>query len=45
MRMKRLLYLGVVAVGIAAFLASWPSQLSSQQSTPVSIDTMISAAW
>jgi hypothetical protein len=36
--MKRLLYLGVVAVGIAAFLASWPSQLSSQQSTPVSID-------
>jgi hypothetical protein len=38
MRMKRLLYLGVVAVGIAAFLASWPSQLSSQQSTPVSID-------
>jgi len=38
MRMKRLLYLGVVAVGIAAFLASWPSQLSSQQNTPVSID-------
>ena len=38
MRMKRLLYLGVVAVGIPAFLASWPSQLSSQQSTPVSID-------
>jgi hypothetical protein len=27
-----------VAVGIAAFLASWPSQLSSQQSTSVSID-------
>src|SRR5438445_2592610 len=38
MRMKRLLCLGVVAVGIAAFLASWPSQLSSQQSTSVSID-------
>ena len=38
MRTKRLVYLGVVAVGIAAFLASWPGQLSSQQSTSVSID-------
>ena len=32
------LYLGIVAVGIAAFLASLPSQLSSQQSTGVAID-------
>ena len=38
MRTKRLVYLGVVAAGIAAFLASWPSQLSSQQGTSVSID-------
>ena len=38
MKTKRLVYLGVVAVGIAAFLASWPSQLSSQQGTSVSID-------
>lgn len=38
MRTKRLVYLGVVAVGIAAFLASWPSPLSSQQSTRVRID-------
>ena len=38
MRTKRLLYLGVMAVGIAAFLASLPSQLSSQQSTAVRID-------
>jgi hypothetical protein len=38
MRTKRLLYLGVMAVGIAVFLASWPSQLSSQQSTGVRID-------
>ena len=35
---KRLVYLGVVVAGIAAFLASWPSQLSSQQGTSVSID-------
>src|SRR5262245_66206799 len=35
---KRLVYLGVVATAIAAFLASWPSQLSSQQGTSVSID-------
>jgi hypothetical protein len=35
---KRLVCLGVVAAGIAAFLASWPSQLSSQQGTLVSID-------
>jgi hypothetical protein len=35
---KRLVCLGVVAVAIVAFLASWPSQLSSQQSTSVSID-------
>ena len=27
-----------MVAGIAAFLASWPSQLSSQQSTSVSID-------
>ena len=32
------LYLGIVAVGIAAFLASLPSQLSSQQSAGVAID-------
>jgi hypothetical protein len=38
MRTKRLVYFGVVAVGIAAFLASWPSPLSSQQSTGVRID-------
>ena len=38
MRTKRLVYLGVLVAGIAAFLASWPSQLSSQQSTSVSID-------
>ena len=38
MMTKKLVYLGIVAVGIAAFLASWPSQLSSQQSTSVSID-------
>jgi hypothetical protein len=35
---KRLPYLGLVAASIAAFLASWPSQLSSQQGTSVSID-------
>ena len=38
MRTKRFVYLGVVAASIAAFLASWPSQLSSQQGTSVSID-------
>ncbi len=38
MMTKKLVYLGIVAVGIAAFLASWPSQLSSQQSTAVRID-------
>ena len=38
MKTKRLVYLGVVAAGIATFLASWPSQLSSQQGTSVSID-------
>ena len=38
MRMKRLLYVYVATVGIAAFLVSWPSQLSSQQSAGVSID-------
>ena len=38
MKTKRLVCLGVVAAGIAAFLASWPSQLSSQQGTSVSID-------
>src|SRR5215510_736232 len=38
MKTKRLVYLGVVATAIAAFLASWPSQLSSQQSTSVAID-------
>src|SRR5262249_5356978 len=35
---KRLVSLGVVAAAIVAFLASWPSQLSSQQGTSVSID-------
>jgi hypothetical protein len=35
---KRLVYLGIVAVAMAVFLASWPSQLSSQQGTSVSID-------
>src|SRR5262245_44396071 len=35
---KRLVSLGVVAAAISAFLASWPSQLSSQQGTSVSID-------
>jgi hypothetical protein len=30
--------LGVVAVGIAAFLASWPRDLSSQQNAAVAID-------
>ena len=38
MRTKRLVYLGFVIVGITAFLASWPSQLSSQQSAGVRID-------
>src|SRR6266403_2163369 len=38
MKTKRLLSLGIVAVGIAAFLASWPRQLSSQQDTVVRID-------
>jgi hypothetical protein len=38
MKMKRLLCLVVAAVGIAVFLASWPSQLSSQQSAAVRID-------
>ena len=35
---KRLVCLVAVAADIAAFLASWPSQLSSQQGTSVSID-------
>src|SRR5262249_53766690 len=35
---KRLFSLGVVAAAIVAFLASWPSRLSSQQGTSVSID-------
>lgn len=38
MRTKRRLYLGAVMVGVAAFLASWPGQLSSQQGTSVAID-------
>src|SRR6266576_3329820 len=38
MRTKRLVYLGVMAVVIADFLASRPSQLSSQQNTAVRID-------
>jgi hypothetical protein len=32
------LYLSVVAIGIAAFFASWPSHLSSQESARVAID-------
>ena len=39
MKTKRLFYLGIVATVIGAFLASWPSQLSSQQGTSVSIDS------
>src|SRR5262244_3255762 len=35
---KRLVSSSVVAAAIVAFLASWPSQLSSQQGTSVSID-------
>jgi hypothetical protein len=38
MRTKRLLCLVVAAFGIAVFLASWPSQLSSQQNAAVRID-------
>ena len=35
---KRLVCVGAVIVGIAAFLASWPGQLSSQQNAGVAID-------
>jgi hypothetical protein len=38
MRTKRLLYLGLVAVAVAALLASLPGQLSSQQNAGVRID-------
>src|SRR5262249_42389375 len=38
MKTKRLISSSVVAAAIAAFSASWPSQLSSQQGTSVSID-------
>jgi hypothetical protein len=38
MRRTKALYVGMVAVGIAAVLASWPRQLSSQQSAAVRID-------
>jgi hypothetical protein len=38
MKRTKALYVGMVAVGIAAVLASWPSQLSSQQSAAVRID-------
>jgi hypothetical protein len=35
---KRLVCVGAVILGIAAFLASWPGQLSSQQNAGVAID-------
>jgi hypothetical protein len=38
MKRTKALYVGMVAVGIAAVLASWPRQLSSQQSAAVRID-------
>src|SRR5437016_4726702 len=38
MKRTKALYVGMVAVGVAAVLASWPSQLSSQQSAAVRID-------
>ena len=38
MKTKKLLLLGVVAAGIATFLASWPRHLSSQQEAVVRID-------
>ena len=38
MKRAKALYVGMVAVVIAAFLASWPGQLSSQQNAAVSID-------
>jgi len=38
MKRTKALYVGMVAVGIAAVLASWPRQLSSQQSPAVRID-------
>ena len=38
MKRTTALYVGMAAVGIAVFLALWPSQLSSQQGTSVSID-------
>src|SRR6266511_694247 len=38
MKRTKALYVGMVAVGIAAVLALWPRQLSSQQSTAVRID-------
>src|ERR1700751_5338597 len=38
MKTKRLLYLGVLAIGIAAFLFAWPIGLNSQQNMPVRVD-------
>jgi len=38
MKTTKLLYLGIVAVGIAAFLAAYPMELGSQQKASVSID-------
>ena len=38
MKRTKALYLGMVAFGIAAFLASLPSQLSSQQSAAIRVD-------
>src|SRR3989338_4473543 len=38
MKTTRLIFLGVVAVGIAVFLAAWPVQLSGQQKAAVRID-------
>jgi hypothetical protein len=38
MKTTKLLYLGIVAVGIAAFLAAYPMELGSQQKPAMSID-------
>ena len=38
MKTTKLLYLGIVAVGIAALLTAYPVELGSQQKAAVSID-------